>query len=59
MKTYYTEYPTGEFVAVSDAEARRRGRNALIIYRESDTPDGTPFIIVKGPDLINKDSEDV
>jgi len=57
-KVYYYELKDdslgGEFVAVTDAEARRRGLltaekkkdTLLTIYRESDTKDGLPFIVI-------------
>jgi hypothetical protein len=44
---YYTEYPTGSFVAASDAEALHS--KARVIYRESDTADGKPFVILREP----------
>lgn len=43
---YYTEWPTGQFSAVSDQEALRK-TNALVVYRESDTDDGIPFTMVR------------
>ena len=46
MTIYYTEYPTGSFKAKSDAEALALAK-AKVLYKESDTPDGTPFIMVR------------
>lgn len=46
MTMYYTEYPTTEFYAFSDTEALDQ-TNALVVYKESDTEDGTPFIILR------------
>ena len=43
---YYTEWPTGQFSAASDQEALRK-TNALVVYRESNTDDGTPFVMVR------------
>ena len=43
---YYTEYPTGQFTASSDEEALRKTK-ALVLYRESETFDGRPFIMLK------------
>lgn len=45
----YTEYPTTEFNAESDSEALEKTK-ALVVYRESDTPDGTPFVILRKKD---------
>lgn len=42
---YYTEYPTGQFECESDEKAREN--KAKVIYRESDTRDGRPFVMVK------------
>ncbi len=36
MTLYYTEYPTGTFVAGSDRAALKKSR-ARVVYRESDT----------------------
>lgn len=46
---YYTEYPFGEFTAESDEEALTKS-NAKVIYRESDTEDGSPFVFLKDVD---------
>jgi len=43
---YYTEYPTYEFEADSDEEALKL-TDSKVVYRESDTPDGMPFIILR------------
>lgn len=43
---YYTEYPTGKFQAGSDKIALMLS-NAKVIYRESLTEDGKPFIMVR------------
>ena len=48
MTTYYTEYPTGQFTAASDEEALKK-TCAAVVYKESDTPDGTPFIDLRLP----------
>lgn len=46
-RMYYTEYPMSEFEATSDKEALNRTR-AKVVYREADdTPDGTPFIVLR------------
>jgi len=46
MTIYYTEYPTGSFIEESDEKALKRS-NAKVIYRESDTKDGLPFIMLR------------
>ena len=49
MTTYFweTERGCGEFLATTDDEARKRKpAGCLILYKESDTPDGMPFIIL-------------
>lgn len=46
MKTYYTEYPTGLFEAVDDSSALNQSL-AKVIYRESDTEDGLPFVFIR------------
>jgi len=46
MIIYYTEYPTGSFKANNDEEALAKS-NAEVIYKESDTGDGLPFIIIR------------
>ena len=43
---YYTEYPTRQFQANSDDEAMSMSK-AKVLYRESDTEDGTPFIMLR------------
>lgn len=43
---YYTEYPMGQFYAEGDEEAKQISK-ALVIYKESDTRDGTPFLIIR------------
>ncbi len=48
MTIYYTEYPTGTFTAKSDSAALKKSR-AGVVYRESDTPDGRPFVILRDP----------
>jgi hypothetical protein len=46
MKTYYTEFPESSFVAEDDTNAQR-STTAKFLYRESDTPDGTPFVVLR------------
>lgn len=46
MRTYYEEYPTGEFKAVSDEMALKISR-AKVLYRESDSVNGEPFVILR------------
>lgn len=46
MNIYYTEYPRSEFTAKSDDEALKQ-TIALFVYRESDTDNGIPFIILR------------
>lgn len=43
---YYTENPTGQFESRNDEEALTSS-NAKIIYRESETDNGLPFIILR------------
>jgi hypothetical protein len=43
---YYTEYPTATFTSSTDEEALKQTK-ALVVYRESDTKDGLPFIILR------------
>lgn len=43
---YYTEWPRGQFSAVSDQEALQKTK-ALVVYRQSDTEDGMPFVMVR------------
>lgn len=43
---YYTEYPTREFTANSDKEALAKTK-ARFVYRESDTTNGLPFIVLR------------
>lgn len=42
---YYTEYPLGTFRAENDAVAAQNP--AEVVYRESDTDNGRPFIMIK------------
>lgn len=53
MPMYYTEYPKGKFWAATDKLALLTELHAKIIYRESDTPDGKPFQIIR--DTHSKD----
>ncbi|MCK9458254.1 MAG: hypothetical protein M0R80_01210 [Proteobacteria bacterium] len=49
MTTYYWEADSGsgQFRAKDDFEARRRRRSdCIVLYKENDTPNGDPFIIV-------------
>ena len=46
MRIYYTEYPTTKFMASDDEEALNK-TNAAVVYRESDSEDGTPFVILR------------
>lgn len=46
VKIYYTEYPTSEFKATSDNEALKVSK-AKVIYRESETSDGRPFVMLR------------
>lgn len=52
MTWYYWEEDgpaSGKFQASNDAEALQRvskRSNLLCLYKESDTPDGTPFVMV-------------
>ncbi len=46
QREYYTEYPMTTFKASSDEEALNRS-TAKVLYRESDTKDGTPFIVLR------------
>lgn len=46
MERYYTEYPTGEFDASSDEEALKLS-HAEVIYRQSNTWNGRPFLIIR------------
>lgn len=45
LRIYYTEYPTGQFKASSDLQAAQN--KAKVVYRESESADGTPFVIIK------------
>lgn len=47
MTTYYTEYPTGEFEAETDESALRLELDAKVIYKQSDTEDGLPMIVIR------------
>ena len=46
MIIYYTEYPKGQFQAFDDKEALTK-TTAKVVYRESGSPDGTPFIVIR------------
>ena len=46
MRIYYTEYPRGQFKAESDSKALEVSK-AQVIYRESDSKDGRPFITIR------------
>lgn len=46
MRIFYTEYPTTKFMASDDDEALDR-TNAAVVYRESDSENGTPFVILR------------
>ena len=46
MNKYYTEYPYGEFSAQDD-EAALKISDAEIIYKESDTVDGLPLVMLR------------
>lgn len=57
-RIYYTEFPTGEFEAKSDEEALQIS-TAKFIYKESDTTDGRPFIVLRdAPDDNYNDEHD-
>jgi len=43
---YYTEYPESFFYAASDAVALQT-TTALVVYRESNTMNGRPFVILR------------
>ena len=45
-KIYYTEYPRGQFKAENDSEALNKSK-ALLIYKESETINGLPMIIIR------------
>lgn len=45
-RLYYTEYPTREFKADSD-EAALAKTKAKVVYRESDSETGAPFIMLR------------
>ncbi len=47
MPEYYTEYPMGQFYADNDEEALLYELDAKVIYKESDTDDGFPMIIIR------------
>jgi hypothetical protein len=49
LTEYYTEYPTTTFRAVNDDVALQHTK-AKIVYRESDTIDGRPFIFLRKSD---------
>lgn len=46
MYRYYTENPKGEFDCESDEKALKQ-TNAKFVYRESDSMDGKPFVILR------------
>lgn len=53
MKTYYWENPVGmnpdcgRFMAKDDEEAlKKMPKTSLVLYRESDTIDGYPFVTI-------------
>lgn len=46
MNIYYIEYPTGSFKAESDESALLLTK-AEVLYRESETTDGTPFVMLR------------
>lgn len=46
MTTYYTEYPTKQFQASNDRDALAKTA-AKVVYKESGSPDGTPFIVIR------------
>lgn len=46
MTIYYTEYPTGKFLARNDREALIKN-NAKVIYKESESKNGTPFVMIR------------
>lgn len=46
MPTYYTEEPYGDFRAEDDEQALLL-TEAAFVYRESDTEDGKPFVILR------------
>lgn len=46
MTQYYTEFPRGSLQAENDEEALKKTK-AKVIYKESDTKDGIPFIMVR------------
>jgi hypothetical protein len=59
MKTYYWESDNndnrGQFQADTDQEAiEEMPKNTLILYKESDTVDGIPFIVVFYKYDVNK-----
>lgn len=53
MKTYYTEYPKGQFKAASDEEAIKH--NALVVYRESEVETEKNFVVLKKPECYLRD----
>lgn len=46
MRRYYTENPYGEFDCDSDENALLKTK-AKFVYRQSDTPDGMPFVTLR------------
>ena len=53
MTKYYTEYPKGYLYAKDDDEVLVVC-SARLIYRESDTEDGRPFIVIRDNTRIEK-----
>ena len=45
-RRYYTEFPYGEFDCASDEEALNKSQ-AKLLYRENDSPNGRPFVILR------------
>lgn len=43
---YYGEYPTCRFYAVDDEDAMSRS-SSKVLYREGDSKDGRPFVILR------------
>ncbi len=43
---YYTEYPLSSFYAKDDEEALLKS-SSKVIYKESDTENGLPFIVLR------------
>lgn len=49
MQKYYFEYPIGHgnFEAENDDKAILKVKDNVFLYKESDTKDGLPFVVVK------------